>query len=179
MSRATIARSRAPFLARYPGLSVRKLLDDAEISPDLLRNPNAWLSVRRVAELLESAAVAANDSAFAMAFAAQAPWCDLGMLAYLVFNSPTLGTAYANACRHSALQTTGASMDLAVEGSDAEVNYRMHDLAIARHPQNTVAFLLGYSDLSAFSRAFRRWTGVSALEFRRRAAAAKRDPDST
>lgn len=35
------------------------------------------------------------------------------------------------------------------------------------------AYLLGYSELSAFSRAFRRWTGVSALEFRRRAAASK------
>ncbi len=33
------------------------------------------------------------------------------------------------------------------------------------------AFLLGYSDLSAFSRAFRRWTGQSALEFRRARAA--------
>lgn len=31
------------------------------------------------------------------------------------------------------------------------------------------AFLLGYSDLSAFSRAFRRWTGKTALEFRRAA----------
>jgi AraC-like DNA-binding protein len=31
------------------------------------------------------------------------------------------------------------------------------------------AYLLGYSDLSAFSRAFRRWTGTSAIEFRRRA----------
>jgi AraC-like DNA-binding protein len=29
------------------------------------------------------------------------------------------------------------------------------------------AYLLGYSDLSAFSRAFRRWTGQSAREFRR------------
>jgi AraC-like DNA-binding protein len=29
------------------------------------------------------------------------------------------------------------------------------------------AFLLGYSQLSAFSRAFRRWTGQSALDFRR------------
>jgi AraC-like DNA-binding protein len=29
------------------------------------------------------------------------------------------------------------------------------------------AFLLGYSELSAFSRAFRRWTGRSAIEFRR------------
>ncbi len=30
-----------------------------------------------------------------------------------------------------------------------------------------VAFLLGYSDLSAFSRAFRRWTGQTAITFRR------------
>ena len=29
------------------------------------------------------------------------------------------------------------------------------------------AFMLGYSDLSAFSRAFRRWTGQSAQEYRR------------
>jgi AraC-like DNA-binding protein len=31
------------------------------------------------------------------------------------------------------------------------------------------AFLLGYSDLSAFSRAFRRWTGQTALDVRRAA----------
>lgn len=30
------------------------------------------------------------------------------------------------------------------------------------------AHLLGYSDLSAFSRAFRRWTGESAIEFGKR-----------
>ena len=29
------------------------------------------------------------------------------------------------------------------------------------------AFMLGYSELSAFSRAFRRWTGQSAQEYRR------------
>jgi AraC-like DNA-binding protein len=35
-------------------------------------------------------------------------------------------------------------------------------------PLTEVAFLLGYSELSAFSRAFRRWTGQSPLRFRRR-----------
>lgn len=30
-----------------------------------------------------------------------------------------------------------------------------------------VAFLLGYSDLTSFSRAFRRWTGQTAIDFRR------------
>jgi AraC-like DNA-binding protein len=40
-------------------------------------------------------------------------------------------------------------------------------LADPRLSLTEAAFLLGYSDLSAFSRAFRRWTGKTALEFRR------------
>jgi AraC-like DNA-binding protein len=52
-----------------------------------------------------------------------------------------------------------------------------HELAL-RHlgdPTATltdIALLLGYSELSAFDRAFRRWTGVSPLEHRRRVRAA-------
>jgi AraC-like DNA-binding protein len=33
-------------------------------------------------------------------------------------------------------------------------------------PLSEVALLLGYSELSAFSRAFRRWTGRSPRAFR-------------
>jgi AraC-like DNA-binding protein len=45
------------------------------------------------------------------------------------------------------------------------------DLALTyvkqRHlPFSEIAFLLGYSELSAFSRAFRRWTGASPRAFR-------------
>ena len=44
----------------------------------------------------------------------------------------------------------------------------MH-VAQAHLPLTEVAMLLGYSELSAFSRAFRSWTGVPAITYRRRA----------
>ena len=34
------------------------------------------------------------------------------------------------------------------------------------------AYLLGYSELSAFSRAFQRWTGTTAVAYRNRAKSA-------
>jgi len=46
-----------------------------------------------------------------------------------------------------------------------------HELALMyirqRHlPFSEIAFLLGYSELSAFSRAVRRWTGLSPRKYR-------------
>jgi AraC-like DNA-binding protein len=41
-------------------------------------------------------------------------------------------------------------------------------------PLTEVAFLLGYSELSAFSRAFRQWTGMAPAHYRRQCAQARR-----
>jgi AraC-like DNA-binding protein len=40
----------------------------------------------------------------------------------------------------------------------------LHDL---RHTLTEVAYLLGYSEVSAFNRAFKRWTGTTPAEYRR------------
>ena len=67
------------------------------------------------------------------------------------------------------------SRSLASEGTTyrALLDQLRHELA-ARHLANPrtsiaeVAFLLGFSDLSACHRAFKRWTGRTPAEFRRR-----------
>jgi AraC-like DNA-binding protein len=43
-----------------------------------------------------------------------------------------------------------------------------------RYSVTEIAFRLGFDDASAFSRAFRRWTGLSPTEYRERAAGAAR-----
>ncbi len=48
---------------------------------------------------------------------------------------------------------------------------RLSALNYLRNPRSTlteIAFLLGYSELSAFNRAFKRWTGSTPLNYRRK-----------
>ncbi len=40
-------------------------------------------------------------------------------------------------------------------------------LCTAQRPVTEIAFLTGYSELSAFARAFRRWTGMTPIQYRR------------
>ena len=50
---------------------------------------------------------------------------------------------------------------------------RLFALTYLRNPDHTlaeIAYLLGYSEVSAFNRAFRRWTGSTPSEYRRRTA---------
>jgi AraC-like DNA-binding protein len=43
----------------------------------------------------------------------------------------------------------------------------MDYLEAREHTLTQVAFLLGYSEVSAFNRAFKRWTGVTPMHYRR------------
>jgi len=135
--RAGIVRSFVQFAARYPELSLDAMLREAAIGTAQVSKPDGWISVRRTAAVLDAAAIKTNNAALGMTFAAQLPWRDVGVLGYVVLNSPTVGAALANGSRYFALLSTGAGTQLIVEGDDAYLRYAMHDPAVVRHAQNT------------------------------------------
>ena len=65
------------------------------------------------------------------------------------------------------LQESGTSLRAVLD--EARRAIAMRELARPTRTVTDVAFLLGFSETSAFDRAFRRWTGMSPAAFRRRA----------
>jgi len=53
---------------------------------------------------------------------------------------------------------------------DTRWRFALDYLKDRKHTLTEIAFLLGYSEVSAFNRAFKRWTGSTPLDHRRKAA---------
>jgi AraC-like DNA-binding protein len=51
---------------------------------------------------------------------------------------------------------------------DTRRRFAMDYLEAREHTLTQVAFLLGYSEVSAFNRAFKRWTGLTPTHYRRK-----------
>jgi AraC-like DNA-binding protein len=75
-----------------------------------------------------------------------------------------LGTTESSLYRH--LRDRGVAYSDLLAGLRREL--ALAHLAAPHLPLTEIALLLGYSELSAFSRAFRAWTGVSPAAYRRR-----------
>ena len=58
---------------------------------------------------------------------------------------------------------------------DTRRRFASNYLKDRKHTLTEVAFLLGYSDVSAFNRAFKRWTGVTPLYYRRQAGTSRKN----
>ena len=61
-------------------------------------------------------------------------------------------------------------LDFKQLADDTRRRFASNYLKDRKHTLTEVAFLLGYSDVSAFNRAFKRWTGTTPLQYRRKAA---------
>lgn len=61
---------------------------------------------------------------------------------------------------------------------DTRRQFALSYLKDGRNTLTEIAFLLGYSEASAFSRAFKRWTGATPLAYRRQSARAVRSVET-
>jgi len=62
---------------------------------------------------------------------------------------------------------TDAGLDFKTLVDDTRHRLALRYIADPKHTLTEVAYLLGYSETSAFNRAFRRWTGSTPLQYRR------------
>jgi AraC-like DNA-binding protein len=85
--------------------------------------------------LLELAAEASRDPHFALHFGATHAIDTVGLLAYIMRNSPNLGAAITNAMRYLRLHVDAAELSLAFAGPEVRLVYRLTDPSIppSRH----------------------------------------------
>jgi AraC-like DNA-binding protein len=160
-------------LARYFGLSplFRARVNAIEIDADVVDRPvpladrALWRVMERHAEALLRARPGTATSTADRVRDLLASSLGEG-LSTLAFVASNLKLSERSVQRHLAEQ--GTSFDEILDGLRRDLALRY--LSDPKLAIGEVAYLLGYSEPSPFHRAFKRWTGLSPSEARRRAA---------
>ncbi len=124
---------RAVLLAcERAGLDPAALLQQAQIAPDAVKNPDARVTAWQFERLSGLAMQTLDDEALGW-FDRRLPWGSYGMLARASLSAPTLGLAVARWCRHHALLTGDITLALCVQGDTAQITVTEHrDLGALR-----------------------------------------------
>lgn len=156
------------FLATYPGVSLATITASAGIDPDDLGNRERLVGLRAIVAMLEAAAAATQDPVFSVRLGMQIPWGDIGVLAYVAFNSATYGAALTNVARYFSVQQTSGGTSLEVRGATAHVAYTIDDPSVGAHGQESLLVLFLVARIG--HEALERWA-PRELQLRQRAPA--------
>jgi hypothetical protein len=125
-------------VAEARGAGVAPLLTNAGVDPELLKNPDARVSLEAMDALWEAIPRCVGDESFGLHVAEQSTAIgNLDLVAY---------REVVDAVRR-----------------ELSLSY----LREPRLRLIEISFLLGFAETSAFYRAFRRWTGTTPLEYRK------------
>ena len=107
------------------GVEAEALLQQAQITPQEVENPEARVTAWQFERLSGLAMQALDDEALGW-FSRRLPWGSYGLLARASISSPTLGVALKRWCRHHGLLTQDIALTLQAEGASATVRLQVH-----------------------------------------------------
>lgn len=138
-----------------------QLLAEVGFSPAQLRDPNAYVSYTRLAELLELTADACSEPMFGLLLSRNQTSSVLGDIAMTILQQPTVREALESIDRYLYLHARGARVSWRTSGESVEVELSFDitsPLGLAQLRQLSLGqlekFLLEMLSLSASSRAF-------------------------
>jgi len=99
-------------IARAVGLDPLRMLRLAKLPPRVLDDPNLLISVDSVCWLLEESARVSGQEAFGLLMAEHRGLADLGMLAMVMREEPTLRAAMESSARYMRIHNAGVQMRL-------------------------------------------------------------------
>jgi AraC-like DNA-binding protein len=109
------------------GANPDDVLGAAGVRRSVLENPDAFIATSAFTTLLEEASRATGDACFGLHFAERFDPKDVGALAYLIFNSPDIGTAIRNTERYLQLHNNAARVSFSIEGERGYLRYVVAD----------------------------------------------------
>ena len=110
------------------GIDPGQLWRSLKLDCSILSRPEKFIPCSLFARLLEDAAQVSGDHCFGLHFGERFNPKDIGPLAYVVLNSPTLAVADQHAARYLKLYNQAAKVSTLVEGNRAYLHYVLCDL---------------------------------------------------
>jgi AraC-like DNA-binding protein len=109
------------------------------------RNPEGFIASSTFARILDEAARETADDCFGLHFGEHFNPKDLGPLAYVVLNSPTIAVAIQNAERYIHLHNQAANLSFSIEGEQAHMRFLLVGLvsdSLRQHNECSMAVAL-------------------------------------
>ena len=97
------------FAAQQRGADADSLARAVGISPDQLRNPDGRVQIRQIQALWREIVAATNDPDIALHLGEMVNPVAIGVLAYVMMHSPTLGGAFDKLCQYQDIVCEGVS----------------------------------------------------------------------
>lgn len=109
-------------LVRDLGANSIELMAKVGLSPSQFRDPNTYISYRKLAELLEVSAVACDEPLFGLLLASRQSSSVLGDLSVIMSQQPTVGDVLSNMDQYLYLHARGVHLNQQIKGDHMELN---------------------------------------------------------